>query len=81
MDMCTRCLGGARGDVGHAGLHFYVGGPFPGQSIFKCQDCGDRWIRHHSLTEKYGWTRYFLQFAGQRHAPDLVGRKSEAARG
>jgi hypothetical protein len=69
MNLCEKCVRGAHGDNGHEGLRFYVGGPFPGQSIFNCASCGDRWIRHHSPTEKYGWTRYFLQYAEHHRTP------------
>lgn len=81
MEMCDKCQAGAKGDIGHDGLQFYVGGPFPGQSIFKCDACGERWIRHHSLTEKYGWTRYFLQFAGQQRKPITTGKKPAPTEG
>ena len=74
MDMCQRCSNGASGETGHASLSFYVGGPFPGQSIFNCSDCGERWIRHASLVERHGWTRYFAQFAGLRRTPITTGK-------
>ena len=74
MDLCQRCNTGASGDDGHPLLKFYVGGPFPGQSIFRCDDCGERWIRHASLVDRYGRTRYFLQYAGQRRTPITTGK-------
>jgi hypothetical protein len=78
MNLCEKCQRGAHGDDGHDALRFYVGGPFPGQSIFNCSACGDRWIRHHSQTEKYGWTRYFLQFAEQHRRPLATDMKPAA---
>ena len=74
MGMCHRCAAGAKGQHGHAHLEFYVGGPFPGQSIFNCTDCGERWIRHASLEERYGWTRYFEKYPELRRTPITAGK-------
>jgi len=74
MELCQRCADGATGENGHPDLAFYVGGPYPGQSIFSCSDCGERWIRHASLVERYGWTRYFVQFSGLRRTPITTGK-------
>jgi hypothetical protein len=80
MDNCQLCVAGAAGESGHDRLEFYVGGPFPGQSIFRCEDCGERWIRHASLVERHGWTRYFMQFAEQRRVPIRTGKGGVAPR-
>lgn len=66
--LCQRCTTGAAGEHGHEALDFYVGGPYPGQNIFKCMDCNDRWIRHYSETTRFGWTRFELHAAQQRQA-------------
>lgn len=69
LELCPRCLAGASGVDGHERLTFYVSGPYPGHSIFKCQDCGDRWIRHYGGNTPYAWTRYAKQFAGAMRKP------------
>lgn len=68
-EMCERCKGGATGDTGHDALVFYVEGPYPGHQIYKCSECGERWIRHYGGMERFGWTRYALQFAGGIRTP------------
>ena len=61
---CSGCSGGPRGEAGHGALAHYVGGPYPGHHIFKCAQCGDRWIRQYgSPAERFAWTRYSEQFA------------------
>ncbi len=60
--LCERCTQGANGEAGHDDLEFYVSGPYPGHHIYNCTRCGDRWIRHCGLVERFGWTRYALQF-------------------
>jgi hypothetical protein len=61
--LCVSCTTGPTGETGHAGLAFYVGGPYPGHSIFKCGRCDERWIRHYGSTvQKFAWTRYGDQF-------------------
>lgn len=67
--LCEQCTKGPRGETGHEALAFYVGGPYPGHHIFKCNQCGERWIRHYGVEERYGWTRYALQFAGGVRKP------------
>lgn len=59
---CAHCAGTLAGETGHEALEFYVGGPWPGQHIFRCTVCDERWIRHSGESEKYGWTRYSTQF-------------------
>lgn len=71
-ELCARCVAGAEGETGHAGLQFYVVGPYPGHQIHKCVECGERWIRHHGGTERFGWTRYALQFAGGIRKPSAA---------
>lgn len=72
-ELCTQCLQGATGEGGHAGLVFYVAGPYPGHNIFKCSQCGDRWIRHYGGdTERFGWTRYAEQLANGVREPSTA---------
>lgn len=81
MEMCQRCADGATGEEGHSHLRFYVGGPYPGQSIFSCDDCGERWIRHASPVERFGWTRYFAQYPALQRTPIATGKGGVPARG
>ncbi len=60
---CNRCLEGPVGECGHGGLAFYVVGPYPGQHIFRCNACDERWIRHHGSAESIAWTRYSERYA------------------
>jgi hypothetical protein len=56
---CQPCAQSPSGETGHAGLSHYVGGPYPGQNIFKCAECDDRWIRHYGgPEERFAWTRF-----------------------
>ena len=56
---CTSCTDAPRGEAGHTALTHYVEGPYPGHHIFKCRDCGERWIRHYgSPDERFAWTRF-----------------------
>ncbi len=56
---CSPCTESPSGESGHAGLSHYVGGPFPGQNIYKCATCNDRWIRHYGgPEERFAWTRF-----------------------
>lgn len=57
-ESCEQCAVRPTGEPGHGALEYYVGGPFPGHHIFKCRECGERWIRHHGDVERYAWTRY-----------------------
>lgn len=68
VELCPRCVEGARGTEGHSSLAYYVTGPYPGHNIFKCRDCGERWIRHYGGTNIFAWTRYALQFGGASRA-------------
>ena len=72
LDLCPRCIAGASGVNGHESLAFYVTGPYPGHNIYKCNDCGDRWIRHYGDSTPYGWTRYATQFAATVRKPRAV---------
>lgn len=65
--ICDSCSETPAGDIGHGALALYVAGPYPGQSIFKCGQCGERWIRHYgSIAQKFAWTRYGELFAVRR---------------
>lgn len=68
-DACSQCLEGAKGELGHAALAFYVTGPYPGQHIYKCTTCDERWIRHCGLDERFGWTRYAEQIPMRKPMP------------
>ena len=59
---CTPCQPGPSGDEGHAALGFYVEGPYPGQRIFRCEACDERWIRHGGPEGGTAWTRYSERF-------------------
>ena len=74
-ESCAHCKAGPVGEKGHADLEPYVGGPFPGQHIFKCRSCDERWIRHHGGNEPYGWTRYSDKYQMRKPA---THRKGEA---
>ena len=73
-DACMRCAERPVGESGHEGLEFYVAGPYPGHSIFNCVHCGERWIRHHGITQPYAWTRYFDQFPQRRPAVNKAAK-------
>ena len=79
MELCPRCLAGANGSQGHERLAFYVSGPYPGHNIFKCDDCGDRWIRHYAGSQEFAWTRYAQQFMGEIRRPMAVGAPRRAS--
>ena len=67
---CAACAAGLQGPEGHAAMRFYVGGPYPGQSIHKCGGCGDRWIRHYGgAPNVFAWTRYAEQFPSAIRRP------------
>ena len=63
---CARCNEVPTGEAGHEALAFYVSGPYPGHHIFNCASCGERWIRHCGVTERFAWTRYATQFSIRR---------------
>jgi len=64
---CASCSDGPTGEGGHPGLTLYVGGPYPGQHIFKCGRCDERWIRRYGNAEvRYAWARFSQQFATRR---------------
>ena len=68
---CVACRDIPTGEGGHPGLSLYVGGPYPGQNIFKCGACSERWIRHYgSPDERFAWTRYSEKFSVR--APQAV---------
>ena len=56
--LCEHCSTGPLGEQGHLGLGFYVSGPFPGQHIYRCQACDERWIRSRGEVERFAWTRF-----------------------
>lgn len=72
---CESCSNGPTGEAGHEALAFYVEGPYPGHHIFKCGQCGERWIRHYgSPAERFAWTRYSEQFAVRTARNDLSSK-------
>jgi hypothetical protein len=74
-EQCEQCAVAPTGEAGHASLDYYVGGPFPGHHIFKCRECGERWIRHHGETDRFAWTRYAERY------PDSLRKPSSAVKG
>ena len=78
---CLPCSQSPKGEAGHSNLRFYVGGPYPGHHIFKCDLCGERWIRHYggSLDEPHAWTRFADQFPLSRRTPVTNFRPGTAA--
>lgn len=73
--LCEACRRGASGEHGHEQLAFYVGGPYPGHHIFKCEACGERWIRSHGgEVARHGWVRYSEQFAMRK--PAAIGTRA-----
>ena len=77
--LCAQCQVGPNGEQGHSGLGFYVTGPFPGQHIYRCMECDERWIRHRGEVERWAWT----QFAPRREpiSPPVGIRLSPTGRG
>ena len=76
---CRSCSEKPVGTVGHGALSLYVMGPYPGQSIFKCGLCGERWIRHYGSTaEKFAWTRYSEQFTVRTPRVDPVPMRASS---
>jgi hypothetical protein len=74
--LCLSCTEGPAGEAGHAGLEFYIEGPFPGHHIFKCATCDERWIRHYgSPTGRRAWTRYSQLFVMRKPQVDMPRRK------
>lgn len=72
---CESCGDGPTGEAGHPSLAHYVEGPYPGHHIFKCRECGERWIRHYgSPAERFAWTRYSQQFIMRTPRADPVSR-------
>lgn len=75
--LCVSCGEGPAGEAGHAALAFYVEGPYPGRQIFKCGQCGERWIRHYgSPADRFAWTRYSEIFRMRTPRADPVLRTS-----
>lgn len=71
--LCTHCSAGPSGEGGHAALGFYVHGPYPGQRIFQCGECDERWILHRGPQgEPFAWTRYGQVFAMRRPMADSM---------
>ena len=76
---CASCIERPKGETGHPGLTYQISGPWPGHNIFRCTDCGERWIRHYgSSEEKHAWSRYSDQFPTRTPLaaglPDKVSR-------
>jgi hypothetical protein len=77
--MCTSCSAGPQGEAGHGALEYYVAGPYPGQHIFKCSGCRERWIRHYgSPAERFAWSRYSQQFSTRTPRADPSPRVAAA---
>ena len=77
--LCASCREGPVGEAGHGALEHYVGGPYPGHHIFKCNQCNERWIRHYGSTaQPYAWTRYSEQVTMRAPRPDPVSPKESA---
>lgn len=77
--LCSDCQGGATGAEGHVLLVHHVGGPFPGQNIYKCAACDDRWIRHYGGSEgTFGWTRYADLFPSAIRRPSAPRKAPES---
>ena len=75
--ICASCSAGPIGEAGHGAMRFYVGGPFPGHHIFKCNACSERWIRHYGdIGAKFAWTRYSDRFAVRMPRPVAIGAKA-----
>ena len=73
---CISCTEGPTGEAGHGSLAYYVEGPYPGHHIFKCNQCGERWIRHYGDPEqKFAWTRYGAMFNVRTPQPDPARAK------
>lgn len=72
IESCEQCVVRPTGETGHGALEYYVGGPYPGHHIFKCRECGERWIRHHGDVERYAWTRYSDRFPASLRKPSLA---------
>ena len=71
--LCPSCTAAPAGEAGHDGMAHHMAGPYPGHNIFKCGECGERWIRHYgSTSEPFAWTRYSQQFATRTPRPDPV---------
>ena len=77
---CLPCSTSPQGEAGHPHLRFYVGGPYPGHQIFKCDLCGERWIHHYGSHEQpHAWTRFAEQFPLSRRVPVTHFRPGTAA--
>lgn len=67
---CAACVQAPGGQHGHSELDFYVEGPFPGQQIYKCAICSDRWIRHYGgEVGAFAWTRFAERFPSAIRRP------------
>jgi hypothetical protein len=76
MSDCQRCTEVPSGETGHPGLAFYVGGPYPGQHIYNCTLCNERWIRRRGVSDGFAWTRYSTQFEVRRPRTESVPARS-----
>ena len=71
--LCAGCIEGPSGEAGHGTLSFQVGGPYPGQSIFRCTSCDARWIRHYgSPAVPFSWSAYSAGFMGRPDPAAMV---------
>lgn len=67
---CARCTATPHGSAGHEDLEPTVEGPFAGQHLYWCVECGDRWIRHEGRSPAtYQWTRAVDQFPNAVRKP------------
>jgi hypothetical protein len=69
---CPHCNSNVSGDEGHKALSFYVDGPFPGQRIFRCIACDERWIKHCGPEGGTAWTRYSARFSVRKPMPNSM---------
>lgn len=72
---CTHCTAELSGEEGHRALAFYVDGPYPGQRIFRCVACDERWIRHCGPEGGIAWTRYSERFPVRKLLASALPRR------
>lgn len=60
--LCDLCAAGPAGPDGHAAMRYQLVGPYPGQRICECADCGERWIRRVDEAGAPAWARYAVEF-------------------
>jgi hypothetical protein len=55
---CTPCSSGPFGKDGHGALRYVMVAPDLDRSFFRCNECGERWIRSAGMTSRFRWNRY-----------------------